>query len=650
MFATPWEDPRTINFVLLSGLIGLATFCASYAWNVWRRRNRNTSASRDERLYSHWRVVFSILAGCGLIAILAATAIREVCPPSGQVVAERLFTVRAREDYQVLSMTEATRVAKGDVVAQLHSPPIAAESAEFTARIAEEKADRAKAEVTALQFDEELVRRHQNAISRQQQFRASRDQILPAREAVALLKAQSELERRDKLAHFEDEKQTVLGDLKIATTRQVLAKEDLRRIESLGRQNAITAGQLDEARTRLAVVVEEIAKLAARGVALDNEINQIETSKAELASECDRQLKRYAQELDRIESALAASTVDESRFEQLLAEDRTRAEKVRAFELAKLAAKVNQSEAKQAGARQTLEIAAPFSGNVVYRERSPNTAEPQNALLVLGVEDGLVMRLRMPIDQVASLEADGEIECELTGASLVPFFAARYKRHEQLDRRPDYALVELACQLPPDAVREVVHGQKVTARLLWRPPLWTMWLFKVGVLSLVVGSVGWIAAGRLSVRTQHAAKPSMIPGEQKSAQSLHMSFAGSPNANGSAMTAARELEHGELAASLRMLGDRLRTSLIQGQLDEHLITAVEWALDRHQARAVQFLGESLAGDEQLAASVAELVDIPHATSTRTHKPHRADARLARRASRILSAIAPTLFDEVLAER
>lgn len=650
MFASPWEDPRTINFVLLSGLIGLATFCASYAWNVWRRRNQSVVASRDGRLISPWRVAFSILAGCGLVAILASAAIREVCPPSGQVVAERLFTVRAREDYQVLSMTEATRVAKGDVVAQLYSPPIAAESAEFTARIAEEQADLAKAEVTAVQYDEELVRRHQNAISRQQQFRASRDQILPAREAVALLKTQSELERRDKLAHLEDQRQTVLGDAKIAATRQALAKEDLRRIESLGRQNAVTAGQLDEARTRLAAVVDEIAKLTARRVALDNEINQVETSKAELASECDRQLKRYAQELDRIESALTASTVDELRFEQLLAEDRTRAEKVRALELAKLAAKVRQSEAKQTGARQTLEIAAPFSGNVVYREHSPNTAEPQDALLVLGVDDGLVMRLRMPTDQVASLEADDEIECELTGATLVPFFASRYKRHEQLDRRPDYALVELACQLPPDAVREVVHGSKVTGRLLWRPPLWTMWLFKVGVLSLLVGSVGWIAAGRLAIRTQRAAKPGTIPGEQKPGQSMHMSFAGLPNANGSVVTAARELEYGELAASLRMLGDRFRTSLIQGQLDEHLIAAVEWALDRHHARAVQLLAEGLAGDELLASTVAELVDIPHATSTRTHKPHRADARLARRVSRILSTVAPTLLDDVLADR
>jgi hypothetical protein len=650
MFATPWEDPRTINFVLLSGLIGLATFCASYAWNVWRRRNRNSTASSGERHYSHWRVAFSILAGCGLIAVLAACAIREACPPSGQIIAERLFTVRAREDYQVLTVADATRVAKGDIIARFNSPPIAAESVEFAARIAEEQADRAKAEVTAVQLDEELVRRHQNAISRQQQFRASRDQILPAREAVALLKTQSELERRDKLAHLDDEKQTVLGDLKIANTRQALAKEDLRRIEALGRQNAVTAGQLDEARTRVAAVVDEIAKLTARRGALDNEIHQVEASKAELASECDRQLKRYEQELDRIESALAASTIDESRCEQLLAEDRTRAEKVKTFELAKLAAKVRQSEAKQTGARQTLEITAPFSGNVVYRERSPNTAEPNDALLVLGVEDGLVMRLRLPIDQISSLQAAGEVECELTGAALVPFFAASYKRHEQLDRRPAYALVELACQLPPDAVREVVHGRTVVARLLWRPPLWTMWLFKIGVLSLVAGLVGWAAVGRLTIRTQRASKARSLPGEKQSARSKPVSDGDSPTANGTDVSTVRELAYGELAASLRMLGDRFRTSLIEGQLDEHLIAAVEWALDRHHARAVQLLAESLAADEQIASSIAELVDIPDSENPRMHTSHRADARTARRVTRILSTIAPTLLDDVLAER
>jgi hypothetical protein len=651
MFATPWEDPRTLNFVLLSGLLGLVVFCGSYAWNVWLRRNASDYASRSRQ--SKLRLASAIAIGVGLLFICATLAIREVSPPVGRVIAERLFTVRAREEHQVVSMTNAARVAKGTIVARFHSPPLAAESNEFAALVAETNAERAKTDALALDLDQELIRRHQNAISRQQQLRASRDQLLPAREAVALQKVQGELERLERIAHLEDERQSVAGDSKIAQARRTLAKEDLRRMEQVSRHNAVTTSQLEEARTRLIAIEEEIRKLESRHSALSKEVTTIEQSRSELAAECDRQLDRYGEELKRIESGLADAGTDEARLETLLMRDRKRAEKAKAFDLKRLTAKVEQSEAKRLGAVKTMEIEAPFAGNVLYRERSPNTTEPQDALLVIGRDDGLVLQLRMPTVQAASLKSAGEVGSELIGPTPNPYFVATYLRHSLLEHRPSNSIVELSCQLPHDAVCDVVHGRAVESRLLWRPPIWTFGPFNVGAAFVLLGGVGWLVASRLPQNTTDQA-PLNGKATHKFGMSSREGSAHIPSTNGKPQSSQpigpREITYGELAASLRMLGDRLRSSLIHGDIDAHLISAIEWALDRHHARAIEHLSNALGADEELASSVAELFDADFDTDDRRMRFGECEPILLPRLARILRAISPTLLVEQRSDR
>jgi hypothetical protein len=285
----------------------------------------------------------------------------------------------------------------------------------------------------------------------------------------------------------------------------------------------------------------------------------------------------------------------------------------------------------------------------MYRERSPNTAEPHDALLVMGGDDGLVLRTRMPVAQAKSLASAGEIEAELASAALVPFFSAKYLRHVALERRPGYAVVELACRLPEDAVRDVVHGRKVTARLLWRPPLWTIAPFDLGVALVVVGLVGWLATGHRSKRRVGASKSSAATSCARSRSSIasHGSVVQQPCVSTVAgFSVPRELELGELAASLRMLGDRFRTSLIHGQIDDQLIAAVEWALDRHHTRAIEILAQAVEDDGALVASAAAWFDAHDGANRFVDTANVVGARQAQRVSRILAAIAPNVLDHL----
>jgi hypothetical protein len=99
-----------------------------------------------------------------------------------------------------------------------------------------------------------------------------------------------------------------------------------------------------------------------------------------------------------------------------------------------------------------------------------------------------------------------------------------------------------------------------------------------------------------------------------------------------------------------MLGDRLRNSLIHGDINAHLISAIEWALDRHHARAIEQLSNALGADEELASSVAELFDADFDTDDRRMRFGECEPNLLPRLARILTAISPTLLVEQRSDR
>ena len=72
------------------------------------------------------------------------------------------------------------------------------------------------------------------------------------------------------------------------------------------------------------------------------------------------------------------------------------------------------------------------------------------------------------------------------------------------------------------------------------------------------------------------------------------------------MPGAADLESGSVSALHELLGERLREVVLRDEIDTDLLSAVEWALDRHHVRAVRQIRVGLGCDVALEERVSQL--------------------------------------------
>jgi hypothetical protein len=233
-------------------------------------------------------------------------------------------------------------------------------------------------------------------------------------------------------------------------------------------------------------------------------------------------------------------------------------------------------------------------------------------------------------------------------------FTGRLDHAEALPDDPSHAVAELVCDPPERAIRELADGESVEARLLWRPPVFSLPLPTTGVVLVALGLIGTVLGTGLRLRggvrrSERSGEPGAgaAPGgaepvvsSDESAPSAGAAVAtesavGSGNGTGAGLveqpagTSGAEL--GANGAILRMLGGQLRSGILAQQVDPSTLAAVEWALDRHHARAVRTIGRELSGDPELRVEAARLVQRLEERSEREEEAelaHLAD-RLAR---------------------
>src|SRR4028118_361509 len=85
-----------LRIALFSAFLGFATFCASYAFHVWRKRNRNN------RPAAPWMTRLGVAAfSGGLIGFAGCWAESRFAQRDGIVGGDELFVVHARRDSNV---------------------------------------------------------------------------------------------------------------------------------------------------------------------------------------------------------------------------------------------------------------------------------------------------------------------------------------------------------------------------------------------------------------------------------------------------------------------------------------------------------------------------------------------------------------------
>jgi len=542
-------DPSyVLNLVVLSGLIGFAFFCISYTLHMWKRRRAGSDRARPEGLtglLTTWGPRAIVL---GMVMLAGVLVFSELTDRTGLLDGDGLFTVRAHKTRKLQDLAATSHVRKGDVLAHFYAPE-----------------DQARADMLALDLKCLAARREaikQEALEldpdREVQLRSLDVQLERLRGELAEVKPNLEYRTRELALIAKGHSARVATELeRLSVAKQV---ETLKaRISRLDRQ----AESVSRQRQQVTVSLETLEKLE-------------KNEQAELSGK-----------IEQASAGLTAAGRRLAKLDNALAVDRTRAEQLRAQKLAQVRMEIDKTQAELKGLRSTLETAAPFSGRVAYREPAPNAAMSDQPVLVLAPEEGFRIRMRLPSREVGPLRRAGAVVLELAEPRVQQRLAGRMLNSHPLPHDSDYQLVELACDPPAETIRWLAAEEDdnpVEARLLWRPPLWTLPLGPWGIGLVAMGLGMWIAGSVSALRRGVAA--ATPPPADAAVPAL------SPAATGT-VQGPEDLGVYKPDRAIQTLANRLAASLDGERPKANLLSAVECALDCDQTDAARLLHEEL---------------------------------------------------------
>jgi hypothetical protein len=623
------EQETLVNVAVLSGLVGFGVFCISYTATVWWKRN--AVAGRKGRL-RRWAAVTVTV---GALIILAVIAHRELASREGVLKAERLMTVRAREDFMLQRIYQGEQVEAGQILVQFTSPKRKSEIEALQVELTRQEAERRVLDYKPLEADPELVRRHQDAVADVRQLRTTVNQLLPACHEADRVLLTERLRRLEKLMSLHTDQDETKRMKEETSAEHDLAAKNREWVRSLSRNQAVGSAELAEANTQFDLTKTKVARYGERTGNLAKEQAKLEENVAALQKSSSEQVGALERELERARGQLAEAEESCEQIDRDLATDRKRAEQLRTQEIAEVVSAIARDRATLAGLQADLEVKAPFAGRVVYRDPAPNTVGKEGPLLAVAPGEGFRVRLRVPKSEVALLSRAGEVRLELADPLVEKQFSGWFASAEVLPHELWHSVVEMDCRPPAAILQKLAADKTVRVRLRWRPSLLGSYVFLSGLAILVAGAVTWGAAGAI-VGEEPIADEATTPAKDAPVDGAEHALPTSRP--GLANIAAMEL--GEAAPVLRMLGGQLRQAIDEDEVDESLLAAVEWSLDRHHTRAVQSLREGIEVDEWFVQRAQRLVEDLERSAKDGNGSGEGSRRRLRRVNRILRAVAP----------
>jgi hypothetical protein len=649
------ETETIIHTALFSGILGFLAFCASYAMHVWRSRN---AASRQSRPAAGARLFrWSILSIClGCVLLLVSFIWREVKPREGLLSGEGIFTARADNNLQLEYVTSARAVKMGDVLARFRSPERRAELIELELKRQILETQRKVTELQPLAPDNELVRHFERAVADQRQLLASLTYLIPEHAVVIREKLRDRLDKTERINALTTRIDSARRETEQAIARRALAAKHLARVANLSKTGAAAELETDERHSDSVVQDTEVTRLQMSVSNMEVERNHLHSSLPEFAACTSQQAEELDHELSRVREQLTATEREVDGSNKRLDQDRKRAELLRAQMLIQLDLEIRQCQAKLEGVQDVLTIKAPFDGVIAYSDPAPGTALPMAPVVILTPEQGFRFRLRMTEAEIVPLSKTESVTLGLIAPVLQRRFPGRLIKWDRLPHEPGYVVAELACLPPSETIRELaahdwgahdrIQMPTFKVRLLWHPPIFVSPVFYPAVGMVAVGLIGFctmlLQGSRKLPRSSGDAKAS-TEGRTTTHPAVISTELISPPAPTSLACNALDLEAGALGRNLQMLGQRFRESIKRQSVEPTLISSLEWAIDRHHARALEHLATGLDHDPDLTPSLQRLISSSR-TARRSDGAGQEQAVAVDRILRIIEAIAPHLLN------
>ena len=478
----PIESSTLLRIVIFSAFVGFVLFCASYATQVWLKRNKGNRSAASWMFRAGVVLVMAGLLGAG-----GSWVLNRFVDRSGIVDAGALFVVQARRDGHVV-MTPRQDVGQNDVIAAYHPPALGDQLKVIDSQISEAEARIETHHVRPLEIDPVLLQRQEQLraqIGQQRQFHVEYARALRELDRARLDgAARSERERNQ----IDNEIAAVRTALDGLQPQQTVASVRLGRANQLRKQGLVTVQVLDErSAAMLALTLERrrldtaIAGLASRFALAGEQHERAGEAFADQRAELDGKAGATVLNLETLEAALAELAGQIEQDQIRAATRQARETEVARRQVATLAAERNKAVAAQ-------QIVAPFSGRVVYRNMAPGLAADGAAVLAISTGTGFVANIAMPASEIESIAAAGPVMFALDHPVLKKYFPGAFRTAETASFEPGRVVATFDAQLPQDAIGLLGMGREpVKVRLVWQPSLFQDSHLRNSLLVLAAG-------------------------------------------------------------------------------------------------------------------------------------------------------------------
>jgi hypothetical protein len=601
------------NLLMLGGLIGFIIFTFLHTIGVWHHRHKATTPGRislasSARQWLSWGLLLA-----GAVLLIATFVWQEFMVREGRLSGDGLFAVRARRDWMLDFLYRGTSAAVGQVVARLRFPEREAELQVLKWRRAALQERQQMFSKQPLELDPEIARRLQDASANQRQLRASLTQLLSEYRLVTRDLLTEHLAKQEKHQQLPTEIARLEHELMQAQAKHQFSQHHTQRLEAMFKRELATPSDLEKQQTELAVFKAQVANLQVRRQRKQAEQRLLAGDMAQLQALRTTQSQQLQREIEHTQAEISEAAQAIHDLETQRAQDLKRATWVRQRQLEAVKLELRQVEAQLQGLEATLQVRAPFAGQVVYRDPSPNAADDETPILILAPPEGFNLRLRLPASEVQALAHAGPVTLELLEPAVQRRFQGTLRRWQPLPNDPRFVLTELQCHPPAHAIRQLASNKDVAARLSWQPPLYTTTLFPFAVGAMLLGSSGLVLPqthrGRQTRTYMNVPQPADPPAkdtspvtqesEPRRPQAISVMRGGVPSDTGlPGYPDEAHPSYGDLSGICETLAYQLRESIVHDVLDEALLTVIEWNLDRHHTRVVIVLSEILREDAE----------------------------------------------------
>jgi hypothetical protein len=473
--------------VLLSSIAGLLAFAVSNALYVLHMRHGRVAAKLTGRSATRIRnTIKAALIAMSVVALCLAIPGPTLVDGRGWLSGDNLFVVTSRAGFTANYPNADHEVKQGDPVLQLVRDAAPEEVAAATNRRAQLAQDLQFAQLEVLRIDPLLLASQDSAKGRLNELLERRRTLIENQHSQLRGAQQDKVGEQTKLDEVERDLQAARHELNQTEASFKAASASLEMVHRPDLMGALSKEDVIKREERAAVLHSRRDELRERVSLLANQQKRL---RALTSTSDDTQVKHMTMrgtELEELDRDITLAREQVQAAWKAIDEDKVRAVRQREYRVRQIQLEIAEYDQLLHARESALDVRAPWSGLVGFREPSPASARLSNRpLLVLYKPESISVRIHVSADE--AWLAGGRHAVGINMEALIPeaagaLFAGKITGGA---RRPDGSgELQIAADPPETAIRELATGSSVPVHVVIRRlnPLaaagigWAYWL------------------------------------------------------------------------------------------------------------------------------------------------------------------------------